>query len=470
MFALFVCFLSLLQVCLSGRDDYFDLTSDRMASANVWSIRATSVINMHIAYATVVNSTAIFHTVKYAGDFGPGIIAEEYDKLVTNLIFIIGFNPVVFNSITFDPSTTAWVGTDILKVDYSLRITNGFIGNGQYIFNNQEFRFQEFIRYDPGSALINLGYTIQDPGADTMFTLTSASFDPATICFGFIFPACNVTINGTNYLADTGFSTPQECVAFLSSLPATQPCPYTQRSNTSTCRALHALSSFFLPQVHCSHVRRDSMVCMEACLPACSNCDVNAECVDVSSPPVTFSAIYQCKCKNGYVGNGTFCQPKTCGNGNNACPASRGSYNCSTGLCMCTSSFINNPTATGNDLCSCPSPKQIFWRDGASICLPPGRCIDDTDRYMCNLQNPNQVKCLPVENAFNPLNKCACNYGFSGGWEYPCSCQSPRRQLWSPSFSGFVCLNSTECTTNYPDCVPPQTCHIPAGQKVGSCS
>ncbi len=89
---------------------------------------------------------------------------------------------------------------------------------------------------------------------------------------------------------------------------------------------------------------------------------------------------------------------------------------------------------------------------------------------MCSLQNPNQVKCFPMNNSFNPLGGCECNYGFLGGYGYACSCLAPRRNLWSKSLNGFVCLNTTECTTNYPDCTSPQTCHIPAGQKVGTCS
>lgn len=447
--------------------DLADLISQRLVNAEKWNLRSKSSIDLHTAYATIVNYSTIVHAVQGVGFFGPGIIAEEYDSLVTDLAFIIGYAPVTFPFLGFDLSTIRWISNDILRVDYTIRISTGYV-NGSYIFNNQEFRQTEYVIFDRNNSLINLGYTIQDKDASTMYAITAASYSPFVTCAFFIFPACNVTnSSGYNYLQDTGFSSVEECIGFLSSLPATQPCPYELRSNTTGCRALHALSSFFLPNVHCAHVKRNSGVCRDACLPACANCDVNAKCVDIGSPPTDLSPIYQCKCNNGYVGNGTVCTAKTCSNGN--CPAPQGSYNCSTGKCMCRDSFVHQPTATGNNLCACLPPNKQFWLGNVPTCLPPGRCIDDNNRYMCNLQQFSEVTCAPMENVFNPLGKCVCNYGFSGGYEYPCSCSAPKRRLWSNSFNGFVCLNITECTVNYPDCVYPKTCNIPSGQKVGQC-
>jgi hypothetical protein len=450
-----------------AKRDETDLTAQRLINAEVWTIRARNPGTMAYAYATAVNYSTIFHTVKFAGNFGPAIVAQEYDNLVTDLIYILGYNPVEFPYIGWDVSTTKWITPDILRVDYQQLANNGYIGNNTYIYTNQEFRQQEYIVFDPNSPLINLGYTINDPNAVTMFELTTAAYTPYLVCTFFIFPACNVVnATGYNYLLDTGFASVDDCITFMSNLSPNQPCPYDLRSNTTACRALHAISSFFLPSVHCSHVKRDSLVCTESCLPACSNCDVNAECVDTSSPP-DFIIQYKCVCKNGYVGNGTTCTPKFCNFGN--CPAPTGSYNCSTGLCMCKDSYTHQPTATGNNLCACLSPNVVYWYNNAPICLPPGRCINDANRYMCNLQQYSEVTCAPMNNSFNPLSKCVCNYGYLGGFEYPCSCPAPRRKLWSNSFNGFVCLNTTECTTNYPDCFYPKTCHIASGEKVGSC-
>lgn len=308
-----------------------------------------------------------------------------------------------------------------------------------------------------------------------MFTITTAAIPPFVICAYFIFPACNVTnSSGYNYLTDTGFSSVSDCITFLSSLPATQPCPYEQRSNTTGCRALHALSSFFLPNVHCSHVKPDSHVCREQCLPACSNCDANAKCIATfpgfPSTPGSFSPVYKCQCNNGYIGNGTSCQSILCSNGN--CPAPYGSYDCSTGSCMCTSTYTTQPEllGTGNSLCTCPSPNTVQWIGGSPMCLPIGRCVNDSYRYMCNLQQYSQVKCVPLNNDFQPLGGCMCNYGFNGGWEYPCTCVAPGRILWSDSFDGKVCLLPGKCTKDYPDCNRDQTCFIQAGQQVGTCA
>jgi hypothetical protein len=453
-------------LCLFYSSLATDLLAQRLANAEEWNLRSRNSATMLIAYNTIVNYSTIVHAVQGVGYFGPGNIAQEYDSLVTDLAPLIGFAPVIFPFLGFDISTTTWVSTDVLRVDYQIKISTGYV-NGQYVFNDQEFRQTEYVTFDSNSSLINFGYTVQDKDASTMYALTTAAYTPLITCAYFIFPACNV-VNGTgyNYLQDTGFSTVEQCIGFLSVLPPTQPCPYDLRSNTTSCRALHALSSFFLPSVHCSHVRPDSMVCQEACLPVCSNCDVNAKCVDVAVPPVV-APVYQCQCNNGYVGDGTTCTVAFCSN-IGKCSALKGSYNCSTGICMCRDSFLHQPTES--NLCDCLAPNEQYWLNGESFCLPPGRCINDANRYMCNLQNFNEVQCLPMNNSFNPLGKCVCNYGFSGGYEYSCSCSSPNRKLWSNSFSGFVCLNTTECTTNSPDCTPPQTCHIQVGQKVGTCS
>jgi hypothetical protein len=449
-----------------------DLTSERMANAELWITRSLSVAAPTYAYANIVDFPIIFHYVQYAGNFGPGIIAEEYDLLVPGLSAIIGFAPVTFPYVGYDPSTTLWVGNNTLRVDYVILISTGYLGNNTYAFSNQEFRFREYIAYDINSPLINTGYTIQDVDADEMFDATAAAYTPELVC-GLAFTACNVDAcafpNGTLYncIADTEYPTIEACIAFLSALPTTQPCPYVQRSNTTTCRALHAFSSFFLPNVHCAHVRPNSAVCLESCLPNCSSCDPNAKCLDLATPPISFGPTYGCVCNNGYTGNGTHCTSLACSYGN--CPAQYGSYSCATGQCICESSFTPNPAGiSSNNYCNCPSPSQVFWVNDMPICLPQGRCINDTYRYMCS-QPQSDIKCVPVANAFDPLGGCVCNYGFSGGWEYPCSCLSPDRTLWSASFDGFVCLNTTECTTNYPDCTYPQTCHIPSGELVGAC-
>lgn len=342
---------------------------------------------------------------------------------------------------------------------------------GSYVFANQVFRYREYIVFNSNSALINLGYTVQDPGVDTMFELTSTNLPNEALC-GIIFQACNV-VNGSgyNYILDTGFASFVDCITFMNQLPTTQPCPFTLQSNTTSCCQLHAFPSFFLPNIHCSHVKPVSPVCRAQCLPQCNGCDPNAKCIATfPNVPVSFGVVYTCKCNNGYIGNGTSCAPLTCSNKGN-CPASSGSYSCSSdNLCKCLSSFTSQPELLGvNDsLCVCPLGSTIYWVNKVPTCLPEGRCLDDNKRYMCNLQEYNQVKCLPQNNSFNSLPLCTCNYGYNGGKEYPCLCANDRRQEWSNKMSGEICINTTECTENW-HCSNGKVCVDATDKVIGHC-
>lgn len=444
-----------------------DLLADRMANVKTWIDRSASPANMNLAYnANVVNMTTIFHTVRTVGNFGPGIIAEEYDRLVTDLVYLIGYSPVILG-IVYDPTTTKWIDTDTLQVDYTIAITTGaiFVPSFSYAYSQSGFRFTERIVFDSNSKLIKLGYTIQDIAADKLFALTSSQLPPEFICAGVIFPACNVTnATGYNYLQDTGFASLTDCITFLYSLSPNNPCPYSQRSNTAACRALHGFSSFFLPNIHCSHVKPISMACKDSCLPACANCDTNARCVP-TFPVITNNPVYVCQCNNGYVGNGTNCVAKTCLYGN--CPALYGSYDCTSGRCACTETFTPVPTIANNsnNLCSCSAPSKIVYNNSKPICVPQGRCIKN--QWECNLQTYTRVKCLPQDNTFTLFGACICNYGFLGGWEYPCTCPANKRVVWSASLDGDACLSSNECTVNW-HCQT-NNCAIVPGQKVGIC-
>lgn len=268
-------------------------------------------------------------------------------------------------------------------------------------------------------------------------------------------------ITGLNYLNDTGYSTFTDCYVALSQLPATQPCPFVQMSRTITCYQLHAFAAILLPSVHCSHVRAQSAVCKDNCLPACANCDVNAHCVGTfPGKPRNATVVYKCQCSNGYIGNGTSCAPITCTN-KGKCPATKGSYDCSAAnRCECAPSFTPQPELLGvNDsLCVCLAPSQIVTYNKEQYCLPQGRCLSDDAREMCGKERYNEVKCLQQNNSFNTLHKCDCNYGFTGGVAFPCVCGASRRKVWSDKMDGKVCLNATECTEDWhcprakPDC------------------
>jgi len=231
---------------------------------------------------------------------------------------------------------------------------------------------------------------------------------------------------------------------------------------------MHSVLYFYLR--FCSHVKPvNNMVCVDSCFPACNNCHENAECV-ASYPniPADFSPVYGCQCKNGYVGNGTVCTAKNCEYGN--CPAKWGSFDCSgDNLCKCTESFTPKPFGFGNnDLCNCPEGSQIFYHESKPICVPLGRCIDE--QWQCNVQKYNQVKCSSFgNNTFSTFKHCLCNYGFTGGWEYPCACAAGNRIVWSDAHHGEICLPPTGCTTNWHCSGSKQQCVIPSGQLVGTC-
>lgn len=456
-----------------------DLDAARIANAKIWIERAQSGIQTIMAYGpNVVNFSTIYHRVDYAGPFGPGELAKEYDLLINGLDLLIGYNPVALRP-QWDASTIQWIAADILRVDYTLGISTLYDPVAQrYGFVQEDFRFVEYIVYDPNSELINTGFTVQDVGANTLFELTGAALDAPTICGGFIFPACSQINPATNqsYIGDTGFTSVVDCITSLSQVAAIpQPCPYPFRANTLSCRSLHALSSFFIPSIHCAHTKLNSPVCRAQCLPACAQCHPNASCVATYPGfPLTkasLSPVYECRCNNGFAGNGTYCTPVAC-SAQGLCPAAPGTTECSTGLCKCKSSFVHQPTLPlrNRDLCECPETSTRRWVNNQVICVPHGRCIDDSSRYICSAQKYNQVKCRAVNNTFNTFGACKCNYGFEGGWEYPCVCPAGKRIIWSNFVDGQVCLAPGECTNDRPDCTYPQVCNIVPGQTIGSCS
>ena len=442
------------------------LLDDRYYTAKIWILRSKNASTLANAFTDNFTTPETQHTVQDVGDFGPRDVAIEYDSIITSLVLFLGYNPIVLNTY-IDLSTTKWLNDDTLQIDSNIDIsTNYNLTTGNYDLIQTGFRNREYIVFQPNTSRVLLGFTVQDEAASRLFALSQGEIPIEYICHDVIIPACNGTaqIGYRPFLPDTEYTSVADCINVLST-KLTSPCPFQQRSDTARCRMAHGQTSFFDPAYHCSHTRPISMRCVDTCLPACSACDANAECV--ATFPTLFTPVYQCKCKNGYVGNGTSCTPKQCSYGQ--CPSMYGSYECSTGLCKCRESFTTNPmiTSTSNDLCRCDAPSRIIYNGSTPVCVPEGRCV--RDQYECNLQSYNQVKCKSVgDNMFTNLKSCQCNYGFTGGYEYPCMCASPKRVVWSDTHSGEVCLGVTECTANW-HCGYPLTCHILPGNTTGSC-
>jgi len=333
------------------------------------------------------------------------------------------------------------------------------------------------VRFLPNSALIDYGYSIQDPDAIRLFAMLTQNTPNSVLCQNFIFGACsgNPAANPPipSFLAHTNFTSVQQCVDymdFLETVPS--PCPFPQQSNTKQCRQLHATASFALPHIHCSHTRpNNSIPCSDGCLATCSNCHADAKCVAIFDIPNSFAPTYMCQCKNGYTGNGLSCTALTCSQ-NGQCPSQIGSYTCGTGnRCTCKDTFEHNPTSPYNHgYCTCPDGTNQFMNGSVPVCVPNGRCLSDDKRHMCHNQHPNKVKCKSFgSNTMRTFLGCLCNYGFEGGWEYPCVCPPTKSTKHSNLYNGEVCLASNECTDDS-HCASSSTCNVPFGQPAGTCS
>jgi hypothetical protein len=467
-------FFLLLLFCLVN--SAANLLEDRLINAEKWILRSHSRTNLDIGYGPTVVTEGICHIVETIGDFCGNSIAKEYDAIVLDIQILGSIAPVLVWTI-WDPSTIKWLNTDVLQVDFEINITTAYDFNlGDYLVKNQTARLREYITFLPNSPLITIGYTVHDESANKMFALSDSILPNSILCSALIFPACNRSNGqGGNYLTDTGFSSIDECISFMNTLSEQNNlCPYRDRSNTTNCRGLHAIAAFLRPDIHCSHTNGyTSMTCKDSCMPACSNCHQNAKCVALHTGiPNNFTTVYKCQCKQGFVGNGTYCEPKLCSY--NQCPALPGSYECLTdGLCRCTETFTDQPENFGkNNLCIC-SNGQIVTNNSLPVCVPIGKCINHA--WECQVQivigQINQVQCKHYGvNTFDLFKDCVCNFGFSGGFEYPCVCDSNnRRILWSNRFNSELCLSNIECTDNY-HCVYPQTCHISSGQQIGQCN
>jgi hypothetical protein len=471
----FALFLALLMLCRnSSAQPTGQLLEDRMTNAQIFVERSLSVEGMELAFSSSVASPNIYHVVRMVGDFGPGDIAHEYDNIVLTLSQFLGYNIIVLKP-TFDSHTTKWIDNNTLRVDYVLNVSTGFnTTTWEYEANVDGFRYTDYIVFDEGTALINLDYSIDDPAALKLYG-DSIPADPFTVCSIYVIPACN----GSDYtgplpfLSDTGYSGMSDCVQFLSSLDQNEDeCPFSRRSNTSLCRLLHAISAFFRPDIHCQHAGKMSTPCRNTCLPGCAGCGANAECV--AKFPTLYTPVYGCQCKKGYKGDGKICVPATCVNGISNY-ARYGTYTCQNNLTMCTDSFTWDSIpgdyshgVKGKDpgSCYCESPSSVYYDGSTPYCIPQGRCLK---QYQCKNQDYNTVKCKAY--GFNPITpwlNCLCNYGYVGGWEYPCTCESPRRVVWSDKLDGNVCLLPTECTADY-HCTYPQRCDS-SNSTVGVCA
>ena len=463
MIALYI--LVLLAVLTNG-----DLIADRIYNAELRVNAAIDTASLEAAFDSEWTTDDFIQITRELGDFVGKLVAKEYAAIATSFTDLLGYAPVILRP-TFDVGTTLWLNTDILLVKYNQNVSTGYnLTTQEYDLNGDGFRNTFYFKFETGTKRIKLAYLIQDAGQVAIFNELQTSFTTLQICRDYIIPACNGSAftGPLPYLVNTTYTSEADCVAHLNMKPQIGVCPFPARSDTTICRHLHATSAFFLPSTHCPHVPPVSPVCVDTCMPACANCHADAKCVVTFPDLTTFTPVYQCQCNNGYAGNGTYCEPQLCHN--NHCDAPKDSFTCasSNGACTCNPTFVHDPLNTGNDYCVCPEDHHTVKNGTELLCIPNGRCLSEQSE--CDIQNYNEVKCQsPGVNPYVPYNQCVCNYGFIGGHEFPCTCESGRRKLWSPTIDGKVCLSDSECTEDW-HCDPQETCDIDVGQIIGTCA
>lgn len=296
-----------------------------------------------------------------------------------------------------------------------------------------------------------------------------ASLDAATIC------ALNgIFCTDSNQIYDS-FA---DCMAFMTQIPAKGICPTAQDSNTTNCRGLHQLVANVplivdpnVQIIHCPHVAPDSMMCVDRCLPSCSNCDVNAHC-DFTSGPFDTPA-WGCFCNEGYSGTGTAgnCAPVTCSSEWQCLPLLYNTCNTTLHRCECVPSFTWN-SVTGR--CECDSTTHFVKYGGPNgpECIPKGNCRAIVDCVTQVGDNILQSSCATVPNPYTTLGVCLCNEGFAGGLSTPCQCLSPGTIRYSTTLHRSVCLQPGQCTNNLDCWVYDNTlsCTVTGPSPIGTCA
>lgn len=461
------------------------LCDQRYQAAQAFALRAMSIQNMQIAYGQYV-TPSITHAVQDVGEFPGIVIASEYDMLTVGLAPLLGYSPIALRS-NWDASTTRWLTDDVLRIDYFLNASTLFnFTTGRYDINVDGMRYTDFFTFAPNDYHLTYDYGIQDAVGKLIFATNSATFTPAALCAGVIVPACNRTDPGCNgnCWPLTQYSSVADCIAFITQLDQgpPNPCPYPERSNTKVCRLLHGLSSFFIPSIHCAHVPAVSPVCTDSCLDGpCAHPAPNSHCAAIwPGLPTDYTLVYAPVCNDGYTGDGvTSCVANTCAKDSD-CPSNVAvcSNATGTGLCQCPPTFVWDTSVRAQQThrtCVCPDGTREFptGPNGQRTCIRVGQCLGDNVEQcpQTQLGQRNAIKCRPYGvNPYSPFNQCLCNYGYSGGVEYPCTCDAPRTEVYSPAVGGTVCLAPGECVRDAQCTAGQQHCVIPAGANIGQCA
>lgn len=385
------------------------------------------------------------------------IVAQEYAVLASDP------NNFQLHNI-LDIASVSWIDDDTVLynaiVDYKLNFVPGKPELAGFLN-------QQMIIFEPCTPYVYYDYSRQDPLIARYIVFVEQQTPAVNICTT-IMTSCL----GNNQVYESF----EDCVTYLTGVANNpNPCPGGQIGNTTSCHYFHAGAASVSEEaatIHCQHVRPyDSPTCQDFCLQeGCGNCHQNAHCEFVT-PFGQLTPEYGCVCNEGYTGDGVeSCIPNTC-TAAWQCPSNYNYVLCSNGLCKCKSGFYWNTSVEAEqdqNVCACGPDEFVNWYQGEPECIPVGRC---RERWHCPQEDYNSIKCLPYKsNPLIPYNSCLCNYGYENlGFKYDCICASNKREVWSTSQNGKLCLEISECTENW-HCEWPKTCHISEGEWLGNCA
>jgi len=345
---------------------------------------------------------------------------------------------------------------------------------GKFFFSSGGVRNYQTVIFEECSDRIKADIVVSDRDIIPIYDAHN-EIDAMTLCK-------NIMARCTGSLQQ--YRSVDECVGFMQAIGAVaqerprSACPYRLTSNTTTCRNFHSSNTLVDPAVHCPHTAKDSVMCVDNCLPACESCPPNSHCSATYSNATSQSAIYSCACDAGFVafstgdGEVTKCLPASC-NDDGECGKPFGYCDRDSGRCACksTSEWVSSGSKVG---CTCPEDYTITWdipvpnhsNLTSPSCRPPGGCLA---REHCTQQAKDRVQCRATDppSTVSSWLACLCNPGFIGGWNNPCTCPYGESQVaWSSKLSGEVCLAPGQCS-NDRQCKT--TCVMPPEGFIGTC-
>lgn len=480
------------------------------------NVNATNSVDI-IEYYMTPDAVQIIQTV---GAFGPPVlIVEEYQ-------LILHQEPpsIKLNSSGIIDGSEVWIDDDNLFFAYRDAFKQDFYGTRQGLtvggYNLVNYEVLTFVS-DPCLPIkIKRDYITPDPyayGVQNQAGIAQTQ-GPESLDFlcGLIQTACPVGTPLQQY------ATKDQCVNFLLTIPRNTEqtfCPYGfGGSNSTMCRLLHLSLAFIDGATHCPHLGPDSMPCTDNCIEVCSSCVIpasssptgypiadpttNAYCgTSINYTNVENIQTFECKCRDSTISRDDispiadrkYCQPITC-TADYQCPVKYGTATCVEGKCVPRGGFVWDSSMKSyvqKNMAKCPyGDNRVFWKDGLPFCVKPGYCLQQPDpstRWQCASNNGgsndyNTVKCLPldtddfgipqyVKDLLGPRPYgCLCNYGFLGGYEYPCYCPVGKNVQWLNGDK--VCLSPGECTQNN-QCPTSSSgskhCVFTAGNPIGQC-